>query len=190
MRRSTFGIPRLVACAELLSHRIALPRGCIEAMRKLLDELGIDLELRDERNPGRRVDTTFLGELTFEQRRAADALLAHETGVPAAATGFGKTVVAASMVAARGANTLVLVHRRQLMDQWIARLGAFLDLPASQHRFPGRPVPPAHGPFASAPVVRRLSRPAVSRRRKGSLAVTGTEAGVRGGDRPDIPSAA
>ena len=49
----------------------------------------------------------------------------------AATTAFGKTVVAASLLAARKANTLVLVHRRQLMDQWVARLGAFLDLPAS-----------------------------------------------------------
>ena len=50
----------------------------------------------------------------------------------AAATGFGKTVVAASVIATRGVNTLVLVHRRQLMDQWIAQLRAFLGLPASE----------------------------------------------------------
>ncbi len=131
MRRSTFGIPRIVACAELLSHHIALPRGCRAAMKQLLDELGIGLDLRDERNPGQAVDAVFLGELTREQKTAAEALFAHETGVLAAGTGFGKTVVAASMIAARGVNTLVLVHRRQLMDQWIARLGAFLDLPAS-----------------------------------------------------------
>ena len=49
----------------------------------------------------------------------------------AAATGSGKTVVAASMIAERKVNTLVLVHRNQLMDQWVARLGAFLDLPES-----------------------------------------------------------
>ena len=131
MRRSTFGIPRIVACAELLSHHIALPRGCREAMERLLGELGIGVDMRDERNPGRPVETSFLGELTPEQQSAVDALLAQETGVLAAATGFGKTVAAASVIAARGTNTLVLVHRRQLMDQWIARLGAFLDLPAS-----------------------------------------------------------
>ena len=131
MRRSTFGIPRVVACAERLSHHVALPRGCIEAMRALLGELDIELELRDERNPGRRLDTAFLGELTSGQLHASHALLNHETGVLAAATGFGKTVVAASMIAARGTNTLVLVHRRQLMEQWIAQLGTFLDLPPS-----------------------------------------------------------
>ena len=131
MRRSTFGIPRVIACAELLSHHMALPRGCREAMESLLEDLGIGIELRDERNPGSPIETAFLGELTGEQKSAAGALLAHETGVLAAATGFGKTVVAASVIAARKANTLVLVHRRHLMDQWIARLGTFLDLPAS-----------------------------------------------------------
>ena len=131
MRRSTFGTPRIVACAELLSHHVALPRGCLEATEGLLKELGIGLDLRDERYAGRAVDTTFLGELTPEQAPAADALLAHDTGVLAATTAFGKTVVAASLLATRGTNTLILVHRRQLMDQWIARLGAFLDLPDS-----------------------------------------------------------
>ena len=128
MRRSTFGTPRVVACAELLSHHVALPRGCPEAMNGLMDELGIGLGLRDERYAGRPVEIRFLGELTPEQANAADVLLAHDTGVLAATTAFGKTVIGAALLAARGINTLVLVHRRQLMDQWIARLGAFLDL--------------------------------------------------------------
>ena len=131
MRRSTFGVPRIVACAEFHSRHIALPRGCGPAMEQLLEDLGVGLELRDERNPGRPMSAAFLGELTREQQSAAGALLAHETGVLAAATGFGKTVVAASVIASRGVSTLVLVHRRQLMDQWIAQLGAFLDLPES-----------------------------------------------------------
>ena len=97
----------------------------------MLAELGIRLNLDDVRNPGRTVRTSFLGELTPDQTAAADALLRHDTGVLAAATGFGKTVVAASVIAARATSTLVLVHRRQLMDQWIAQLRTFLDLPAS-----------------------------------------------------------
>ena len=131
MRRSTFGIPRIVACAELLSHHIALPRGCRETMEQLLEELGIRLHLRDKRNPGRPAKATFVGKLTEEQKASADALLSHDTGVLSASTAFGKTVVAVSLIAARKTNTLVLVHRRQLMDQWIARLGVFLDLPGS-----------------------------------------------------------
>lgn len=52
MRRSTFGIPRIVACSELLPHHIALPRGCRGALEELLGDLGTSVDLRDERNPG------------------------------------------------------------------------------------------------------------------------------------------
>jgi superfamily II DNA or RNA helicase len=128
MRRSTFGIPRVVGRAELLSRHIALPRGCREAMEGLLAHLCVALHWRDERNTGQAVEASFLAELTTEQETAVAALLQHETGVLAATTGFGKTVVAAAMVAARKANTLILVHRRQLMEQWAARLQSFLNL--------------------------------------------------------------
>ena len=132
MRLPTYGIPRVIGCAELLSQHVALPRGCRDQVEALLSSLGIVVRPRDERNHGRPLATTFVGELTREQDAAADALLRHDTGVLAATTAFGKTVVAASLLAARGCNTLVLVHRRQLLDQWLARLASFLDLPAEQ----------------------------------------------------------
>jgi superfamily II DNA or RNA helicase len=66
------------------------------------------------------------------QQEAAEAILVHDTGVLFAATAFGKTVVAARIIAARAVNTLVLVHRRQLMDQWRERLADFLALPPSE----------------------------------------------------------
>ena len=132
MRLPTYGIPRVIGCAELLSHHVALPRGCRDQVEALLSSLGIDVRRRDERNRGRPLATTFEGELTREQDAAADALRRHDTGVLAATTAFGKTVVAAALIAARGTNTLVLVHRRQLLDQWLARLASFLDLPAEQ----------------------------------------------------------
>ena len=77
---------------------------------------------------------SFHGELRPEQKAAAEAMLAHDTGVLAATTAFGKTVVAAWLIAQRGVNTLVLVHRRQLLEQWVERLSAFLELPAKDDR--------------------------------------------------------
>ena len=59
-----------------------------------------------------------------------EALAPHDCGVLAATTAFGKTVVAAALIARRGRNTLVLVHRRQLVEQWVERLRAFLSLEA------------------------------------------------------------
>jgi superfamily II DNA or RNA helicase/very-short-patch-repair endonuclease len=131
MRLSTYDKPRIIACAEDHPHHIGLPRGCLDDVRQALSDLSIRPVLRDERYPGRPLHVTFQGALRPDQKVAADAMLAHETGVLSATTAFGKTVIAAWLIAERGVNTLVLVHRRQLLDQWVERLSAFLDLPAT-----------------------------------------------------------
>ena len=130
MRLSTYGTPRIIACAEDHPHHIGLPRGCLEDVERLLGDLGIGTTIRDERCRGQPLALTFQGQLRSEQVAAANALLAHETGVLAATTAFGKTVIGAWIIAQRAVSTLVLVHRQQLLDQWIERLAMFLGLPA------------------------------------------------------------
>src|SRR5207244_9708280 len=93
-----------------------------------LSQLNIMPFSRDERCHGRPLSVAFQGTLRPEQKAAADSMLKHETGVLAATTAFGKTVVAAWLIAQRGVNTLVLVHRRQLLDQWVERLSTFLSI--------------------------------------------------------------
>ncbi len=129
MRLPTYDKPRIVACAEDHPHHIGLPRGCLDDLRQLLSDLKIRGIVRDERCTGKPLDVTFRGQLRPEQQTAAEALACHDTGILAATTAFGKTVVAAWLIAKRGVSTLVLVHRRQLMDQWVERLSTFLDLP-------------------------------------------------------------
>jgi len=130
MRLPTYDKPRIIACAEEHSQHIGLPRGCLEDARQMLTDLKIRPVIRDERFGGQPLHATFHGELRTDQKLAAEAMLKHETGVLAATTAFGKTVVAAWLIAQRGVNTLVLVHRRQLLDQWVERLATFLELPA------------------------------------------------------------
>ena len=102
-------------------------------MEVLLRSLKIKPVLRDERFGGKAIAVSFKGELRAEQMVAAKAMLAHDTGVlGAATTAFGKTVLAAWLIAQRGVNTLVLVHRQQLLEQWVERLATFLGLPAKE----------------------------------------------------------
>ena len=129
MRLSTYDKPRIIACAEDHPKHIGLPRGCLDDLLQTLSDLNIKTVVRDCRNPGQLLKATFQGELRPEQIVAAQAMLAHDTGVLAATTAFGKTVVAAWLIAQRGVNTLVLVHRRQLQQQWIERLSTFLGIP-------------------------------------------------------------
>jgi len=128
LRLPTYGKPRIICCAEDHSRHFALPRGCLDDVRALLSESNIKVFVNDERFAGDPLELTFQGELRPEQKTAARKMLAHDTGVLSATTAFGKTVVAAWLIAERGVNTLILVHRRQLLDQWVERLSTFLGL--------------------------------------------------------------
>jgi superfamily II DNA or RNA helicase len=129
MRLSTYGKPRVISSAEDLSQHIALPRGCRNAVMDFFALHNVNIDLADKRFEGTPIQVEFLATLTTLQDAAARAILAHDIGILSAATAFGKTVVAASIIAKRKVNTLILVHRRELMDQWTERLQTFMDLP-------------------------------------------------------------
>ncbi|MBM5804334.1 MAG: DEAD/DEAH box helicase, partial [Cyanobacteria bacterium K_DeepCast_35m_m2_155] len=129
MRLSVWDKPRVIGCAENFPQHIALPRGCLEPVQTLLREQGIGWELVDERQRGSPLELMFAGQLRADQEAAVEAILRHDIGVLQAPTAFGKTVVAAAILARRGVNTLVLVHRAELLRQWQERLQTFLDIP-------------------------------------------------------------
>ena len=128
MRLSVWKIPRVIGCAENYPRHIALPRGCLEALRHLLQENGIRCDWRDERFNGDAITISFRGTLRADQAQAVDAILPHECGILCAPTAFGKTVTAAAIIARRRVNTLILVHRKELLKQWQARLSEFLAM--------------------------------------------------------------
>ncbi|SHK07517.1 Superfamily II DNA or RNA helicase [Desulfatibacillum alkenivorans DSM 16219] len=130
MRFPTFDKPRIIGCAENFSKHIGIPRGSIEDVMGLLESLKIEVEIKEERNEGSPLNIEFSGVLRPEQKMAAQSMLEHDTGVLSASTAFGKTVIAIYMIAVRNVNTLILVHRRQILDQWVARLGGFLNVDA------------------------------------------------------------
>lgn len=128
MRISVWDKPRVIACAENFPAHIALPRGCLDGAQELLKENGIRCDLIDERVAGVTLDIRFAGTLRTDQEVAVAALLRHDAGVLCAPTAFGKTVTAAAMIARRGVNTLILVHRTELLRQWQERLQTFLGV--------------------------------------------------------------
>lgn len=128
MRLPAWDKRRIVDYGEDGPRFIRLPRGCLEDARHLLRRSGIKPSLDDQRYAGTPVSVSFQGELRPEQEMAASAMLAHDTGILAATTAFGKTVVAAWLIAQRGVNALILVHRKQLMGQWADRLCEFLGI--------------------------------------------------------------
>ena len=128
MRMSVWDKPRVIGNAENYPQHIALPRGCLDAVLALLKDNGIRCDLQDERFAGEHIQAGFVGTLRSDQEQAVAAMLKHDAGVLCAPTAFGKTVTAAAIIAKRRVNTLVLVHRTELLKQWQERLQAFLGL--------------------------------------------------------------
>ena len=132
MRLSTFGKPRVIACAEDLLHHIALPRGLLQEVLDLFRTQSIAVDITDHRFTGVPIQADFHGDRRVSQTEAAKALASCDDGILCAPTAFGKTAVAAQLIAMRKVNTLVLVHRRHLMNQWRERLALFLGLSSKE----------------------------------------------------------
>jgi superfamily II DNA or RNA helicase len=130
MRLSTYEKPRIISCSEETPEYLCLPRGCEADLDSLLAETGVEVEWSEQTNPGRPIKVTFTGILREDQELAAETMLQHDCGVLAAATAFGKTVIAARLIAARQTNTLILTHRQQLLAQWKEKLVQFLQIDA------------------------------------------------------------
>ncbi len=128
MRLPIYGKPRIISCAELQQRHVVLPRGCLEEAFELLRANQVRAVIEDHRESGTGLDLRFLGNLKAEQQSAFDAVVEHDFGVLAAGTAFGKTVVAAAVIANRNCNALILVHRRELLAQWVERLKTFLSV--------------------------------------------------------------
>lgn len=128
MRFSTIGISRLVWAVHIEHGYLVLPRGCLVDVQKIMDGQGIVIEVDDKRVTGEGLSKIkFTGQLKNKQSKAVNALAQQDNGILVAATGFGKTVVTLALVAKRKVSTLILVHSRQLAEQWLERAAVFLD---------------------------------------------------------------
>ncbi|NHN39927.1 DEAD/DEAH box helicase family protein [Pseudomaricurvus alcaniphilus] len=127
LRFSTHGIPRFISCARIEQGYLALPRGCMDEALALLNENRINVKIDDKREPGTQL-SGIKPSLTLRksQQVAVREMSKHDAGILHAPTAFGKTVTAIGMIAKRKTNTLILVHSRQLLDQWQERLRSFL----------------------------------------------------------------
>ena len=128
MRFSTWNTPRYIFCGELRSNHLVLPRGSLDACLELSRDAGAEVNLIDNRIVLQKIKMKFRGKLSKAQERAVNELIKHENGVLVAPPGIGKTVIACSIIGKRKVRTLILVQRKQLMDQWKNRLSDFLTV--------------------------------------------------------------
>lgn len=113
--------------------RLCFPRGFgNQAVRLCRRVTGDSPAIVDQRRSLVEIDLRFHGELRPYQEAAVTAVTAHSFGVLEAGTGSGKTIMALAVIACRRQPTLVLVHSRELMQQWRERIHCFLGTEAGQ----------------------------------------------------------
>ncbi len=128
MRLSVALTPRVIRCFGEDRTHLELPRGCAEEASEFLKEHGANLHISDRRESGKHIKAEFLGALMPDQSESLRALAECEYGILVAPPGSGKTVVAISLIASRKRNTLILVNRQHLLDQWVKQLALFLNI--------------------------------------------------------------
>jgi superfamily II DNA or RNA helicase len=134
MRFSTWNTPRYICSAELSDDggRMIVPRGLLSCCIHLAEVAGAKVELTDLRPNSKRTPIKFTGVLLPPQKTALRVLSSDESGVLVAPPGSGKTVIACALIAKRKVPTLILVHRKQLADQWKEQLLEFTNLAKNQ----------------------------------------------------------
>lgn len=128
MRRSTWKTPRYIFCGETRDKCLILPRGNLDFCKNLAGEIGAEVSLHDVRPKVKRKKFRFLGELRPDQKKAVKEMCKHEYGVLVAPPGVGKTVMGCYIISKRKLSTLILVHKKPLMDQWIDQIQKFIDI--------------------------------------------------------------
>jgi superfamily II DNA or RNA helicase len=132
LRLSVFQTPRVIKCYEEDVFQIRLPRGLFEGIRGFCEQSGTSLEVLNKRLSQAPVDFEFSGELTAIQTQAIRQVLKHDMGILVAPPGAGKTVMGCFAVVARKVPTLILAHRKPLLEQWRSQLMRLLGLKSKQ----------------------------------------------------------
>lgn len=136
MRFSTYNVPRIISCAEIVDDYLALPRGCEDAIVDFLKEQQVGYEFFDKTNLGKPISVRFNGTLYDSQKEAVDILSQHSDGILSATTAFGKTFTAIGLIAQLKVNTLILVNNKALLDQWKQKLEEVLVIDHNQEGQP------------------------------------------------------
>lgn len=113
-------------------EHIYIPRGFLNNLLLFCKEKQIAYKTLDQRKL--KLATAFKSKIKLYdyQKQAIDEIKDKDFGVIVAPSGSGKTVIGLELVAQKSQPTLILVHREQLLNQWIERIESFLGIPKTE----------------------------------------------------------
>jgi len=124
--------PKHLSFYEKAEGRLYIPRGFIRQLIELCRCYGTSFQIEDQRRTLKPVNLTFRGKLKPFQIEAVEAMLSRDFGTLSSPTGSGKTVIALNLIATRKQPVLIVVHTKELLNQWIDRIQTFLGIPSDE----------------------------------------------------------
>ena len=126
--KSTFGTEAYFKMLEEKDGAVLLPRGFIGKLLRYCNEQKIKYQLIDERKKRTEINFSFKAALYTHQQAAVDITHKKEMGIIVAPPGTGKTIIGLAIAANKKQPALIIVHRKQLFDQWVESIQSFLGI--------------------------------------------------------------
>jgi len=132
MGKKTFGTERFFKLVEETENEVIIPRGFIGKLIRFCRENQIEHNLLDKRKKKDCVSFSFNAQLRDHQKQALKIISKKDFGVIVAPPSSGKTIIGLKIIAEKKQPALIIVHRKQLVKQWIERIETFLGIPKSE----------------------------------------------------------
>lgn len=127
--RNTFKTTQYFKLVEETESQIFIPRGFIGKLIRFCKQSQIEFEFQDERRLKPPTAFAFNAALRNHQLDIIAIASKKDFGVIVAPPGSGKTIIGLKIIADRRQPALIIVHRKQLLEQWSERIEAFLGIP-------------------------------------------------------------
>lgn len=125
---STYQTEKYFKLISEVGEYVLLPRGFLSELITFCKEANLQYKIIDERKEQTEVSFKSKIALYDYQKLALEQIADKEYGVIVAPPGAGKTVMGLELIAKKSQPALILVHRKQLLDQWIERIQSFLGI--------------------------------------------------------------
>ena len=138
LRKPLYNTPKYLKAYEETALFLELPRGLKDNLFEFFKDNLLNFTVKDERNY-KKIDTKKLSfTLRPEQEEAIFEILKFDSSVCVAPPGFGKTLIGAKIFEKRAVNTLIVVNKNMLLDQWISRFVDYFGYKKSDIGFLGK----------------------------------------------------